>query len=82
MAGTWEVVSVEVDGEALGAGQDVTTVVVEKDRLVVKGATRRTPRPSRTTRQAITRPCHHPDDDESRGGTPSVRGLAASATPG
>jgi uncharacterized protein (TIGR03067 family) len=40
LEGTWEVVSLEVDGVALGADQDATFVVVEKDRLVIKGASR------------------------------------------
>jgi uncharacterized protein (TIGR03067 family) len=40
LEGTWEVVSLEVDGVALGADQDATSVVVEKDRLVIKGDSR------------------------------------------
>src|SRR4051794_41859745 len=40
MQGPWKVVSLEVDGKALDAGADATTVVVEKDRLAIKGASR------------------------------------------
>jgi uncharacterized protein (TIGR03067 family) len=40
LGGTWKIVSLEVDGEALGADQDATTVVVEEDRFTIKGASR------------------------------------------
>jgi uncharacterized protein (TIGR03067 family) len=40
LQGVWDIVSLEVEGEPLGAGQDATTIVVEKDRLVVKGVSR------------------------------------------
>jgi RNA polymerase sigma factor (sigma-70 family) len=40
MAGTWEVVSLEFDGKAPGRDADATAVIVEKDQLAIKGATR------------------------------------------
>jgi uncharacterized protein (TIGR03067 family) len=43
MQGRWEIVSLEFDGTPAGASDDASMVVIEKDRLVIKGASRHEP---------------------------------------